>query len=151
MQIRCCRDGELRQDPAVIDLVVLNNWVAVVVGFATAAEPGPDGISSHWTHHKRAGRFVEHGERFVYPLYKLRGSNDTVCVGGRRIGRETVIAITNPGEVQPGSCSDQRADIYLRYRILLLRFQELDRQPSHRLGFANGSRLWRPCDVAQSR
>ena len=67
------------------------------------------------------------------------------------IGRETVIAITNPGEVQPGSCSDQRADIYLRYRILLLSFQKLDRQPSHRLGFANGSRLWRPCDVAQSR
>src|SRR5262245_40959368 len=62
LQIRCRRDGELRKDPTIIDLVVFNNWIAVVIVLTTAAESVPQRFSGYWAKYTGAGGFIEHGE-----------------------------------------------------------------------------------------
>src|SRR5262245_32364230 len=62
LQIRCRRDGELRKDPAVIDLVVFNNWISVVIVLTTAAESVPQRFPGYWAKYNGAGGFIEHGE-----------------------------------------------------------------------------------------
>src|ERR1041385_2052798 len=49
LQVRCGRDGELRKDPAIIDLVVLNDDIAVVVRLTPTAEAAPERIPSYRT------------------------------------------------------------------------------------------------------
>jgi len=78
----------LRNDPAVGRLVVDDNGIAVVVGLATAAKPGPQRLGRNRTVYGSLRGLVENGQTAVDDLNVLRCADRTDGVGGRTIDRE---------------------------------------------------------------
>src|ERR1051326_4877368 len=99
LQVRGRRDLELCQDPAIVDLVVLNNYIAVIVSLASASKAGPECIASYRPEDKCPSRLIEYRVRLIDPLHDLRCTHREIRIGRRSIGRKSVIAIANTCEV----------------------------------------------------
>ena len=62
LQVRRGGNGELAEDPALSQLVVDHDGVAVIVGLAAAAKSGPDSVSRSRSGNQSACGLVEDGE-----------------------------------------------------------------------------------------
>src|SRR5712691_2606680 len=90
LQVRRRADRELREHPAVGYLVVLDDWIAVVVGLAAAAKTSPQRVAGLGkARGDCAGCLVEYGKRFIHPLDVLRRTDGPVRIGRRRVGDES--------------------------------------------------------------
>ena len=85
-----CRDPtarELADDPAVGELVVEDDGIAVAGGLADAAKPAPDRGDARGTQHRSARVLVEDLVAFVDDLHVLRRADFAVGVGRRAVAR----------------------------------------------------------------
>ncbi len=92
--------GELADEPAVGDLIVEHDRVAVAGELAKSAEAGPDRGDGHGPEHRGARRLVEDLEPFVDDLDVLRQAHLAVGVGRRAVADHA--RERNAVEVQDG-------------------------------------------------
>jgi len=84
---RCA--GELADEPAVGDMVVEDDGVAVAIALADAAEAGPDRGDGSWPQDRCTGCFVKDLITFVHHLDVLREPHGAVGVGRCAIASDT--------------------------------------------------------------
>src|SRR5688572_23693195 len=73
--------GELRDDPAIGELIVKHDRISTVIELTNTAEALPDGGDGGWAKQLGPGAFVENLEAFVDHLHVLRRPDFTVGVG----------------------------------------------------------------------
>ena len=93
-------DGELAHHPAVGELVVGDDGIAVVVELAAAAEAGPQRIGRDRAGDERAVGLVKDGEVGVDPLHILRCADRAVGVGRDVLDGEAVLAVADTFEAE---------------------------------------------------
>src|SRR5436309_353120 len=81
LQKRRLRDGELGKDPAIGNLVILDNRVAVVGRLAWSGKPRPDGIAGGRSRDNRATALGKDRKFLVHPLHVLGGTYHPVGIG----------------------------------------------------------------------
>ena len=108
--------------------------VAIIIGFASAAESGPQSIPSfRKTGCNGASRFVEHGKALIDPLNILGGTNGPVGIGRCGIGSKSVIAVPHSSDVQAGRDVNRRASGGLHRGIRTVRGKLILRYQAQRL------------------
>ena len=150
LQVRRRRNGELADDPAVGEPVVLDRGVAVVICLAPTAEAAPERVRVRGAVEDRAG-LAEHGELLVDDLDVVVRPHVPVRIGrggvdgrARKAGAESFEADTGCGRSRAHRragldrgvrCAgrDRRWDLVLGHLVdLLLRLERLDRPQCRR-------------------
>ena len=105
---------ELRDDPTIRDLVVLNNGVSIVILFAVSAKSLPNRVSRNRTKSDCARVLVEDGDIRIHPLHKLTLADSAVCVRGRVTNLESTSRSVKSGADSVKALPNCDLDRFLR-------------------------------------
>src|SRR5262249_16545421 len=101
-------DGELAENPTVGELVIKDNWIAIVVGLASAAESRPQCVSGCRACNQSPCRFVENSKGRIYPLHVLGRADGAVSVRWSAIYGEGKTAVSETVKTEVDCWSQAR-------------------------------------------
>src|SRR4051812_17323236 len=81
--------GELTNDPAIVDLIVHDDWIAIPCSFTHTTETAPQSRNARWSKLRCASRLVEDLVPFIDDLHILRGANFPIRVGRRTVASDS--------------------------------------------------------------